>query len=125
MKSNWDIRRIYLYLVSFATLMMMVFGTVSAVQGAINLAYPNPVPYYPETPAKYADVARNDPKLTDAEIKSQIATDKKQAEENRKNALKSDRYNRIMQIINNFALLAVASPVYFYHWKKVQRSEAV
>ncbi len=111
MAGNWDIRRIYLYLVSFATLMMMIVGTVQVLQGVINLAYPEPGPSSYEMRMKYPDPQQT-PKLSEAEIQAQA--EQEQARQH---------YYQIRTIINNFVLLIVALPVYLYHWRKIQRSE--
>lgn len=120
MAGNWDIRRIYLYLVSFATLMMMVFGTVQFLQGIVNIAYPNPQasPLYSDVKMKYTEVARNDPKLTEVEINKRIAEEQAQA-------VKSQRYYEIRSMISSLVLFLVALPVYLYHWRKVQKTETV
>ncbi len=110
MTGKWDIRRIYLYLVSFATLMMMIFGTVQFLQGVINVAYPHPGPSPSEIKMRMGPDGQ--PKLTEAEIK-------KQMEEERA----SQRYYERRSMINNLVLFLVALPVYLYHWRKIQKSE--
>lgn len=119
MAGGWDIRRIYLYLVSFATLMMMVVSTVQILQGVVNVAYPNPQPgpFYSEVKARYSDAVKNDPKITEAEIKKQIDEERAQAQSNQ-------RYYDIRSLINNVVMFVVALPVYLYHWRKIQRAEA-
>ena len=120
MAGNWDIRKIYLYLVSFATLMMMVIGTVQFLQGIINIAYPNPQPgpMYSDIKMRYTETAKNDPKMTEAEVKKLIAEEQAQA-------AKSQRYYEIRSMISSLVLFLVALPVYLYHWRKIQQSEAV
>ena len=120
MAGNWDIRRIYLYLVSFATLMMMIIGTVQFLQGVVNLAYPNPQPgpMISEVKMSYSDAVKNNPKLTEADIQKQV-------EEERVQAAKSQRYYEIRAMISSLVMFVVALPVYFYHWRKIQRTEAM
>lgn len=126
MAGNWDIRRLYLYLVSFATLMMMVFGTVFLLQGISQFIYPEPGPdfYYPEIVNKYDELAKNDPKISAEEKEKLIAREKQLAEESRMRAEKSQEYYRIRSIINNMILVIVTLPVYMYHWRKIQKAEA-
>ena len=126
MAGNWDIRRLYLYLVSFATLMMMIVGTVQFFQGVVDFVYPNPVPdtFYPEYRTKYEDMAKNNPKISDEEIEKIMAEDKKLAEEARIRAQESQEYYRIRSMVNNMVLVMVALPVYMYHWRKIQKAEA-
>lgn len=111
MTGKWDIRRIYLYLVSFATLMMMIMGTVQFLQGIVNLTYPNPGPTYYEIEMKYGP-RDNVNKPTPAELKERAEADKAQ-----------QRYHETRSMINNLILLLVALPVYLYHWRKIQASE--
>lgn len=118
MAGSWDIRRIYLYLVSFATLMMMIVGTVQFLQGVVNIAYPNPEPGpgYADVKMRYSDAAKNNPQITEAEINKQIAEEQAQA-------AKSQRYYEIRSMIGSLMMFLVALPVYLYHWRKIQKSE--
>lgn len=111
MAGNWDIRRIYLYLVSFATLMMMIVGTVQFLQGVINVVYPDPG-NYPDVKLRYADMAKSDPKITEADVKKQVELERAQR-----------RYWDIRNMINSLIMIGVALPVYMYHWRKIQQTE--
>jgi len=110
MTAKWDIRKIYLYLVSFATLMMMIFGIIQFLQGIVNLTYPNPSPTYSELEMKYN---RPDGKaLTAAEIKQRTEADRAQ-----------QRYYEVRSMINSLIMFIVALPVYMYHWRKIGKTE--
>lgn len=111
MTGKWDIRRIYLYLVSFATLMMMIVGTVQFLQGIVNITYPQPGPTYTELEMKYPP-NDNIKKLNTEEIKERAAVERAQ-----------QRYYEVRSMINNLILFLVALPVYLYHWRKIQTSE--
>lgn len=113
MTSKWDIRKIYLYLVSFATLMMMIFGTVQFLQGIVNLSFPNPGNTYYELEMKYGPNDKAD-KPSPAELKERAEAEKAQ-----------QRYYEIRSMINSLILLLVALPVYLYHWRKIQSSEKI
>lgn len=113
--AGWDIRRIYLYLVCFATLIMMIIGTVQILQGLVDFAMKPPNETAPKT-MRVEELTKNT-KLTKAEIDKQIKEEDARAEENQ-------RYWRIRRLIDNLAMIVVASPIYVYHWRKVQRSEA-
>jgi hypothetical protein len=119
MAGGWDIRRIYLYLVSFATLMMMIISTVQVFQGIFNIVYPNPEPgpYISDIRMRYQEAIKTNSKITEAEIKSQVETERAQN-------LKNDRYYRVKSVIDNIIFFGVALPVYLYHWKKIQGSES-
>lgn len=111
MTGKWDIRRIYLYLVSFATLMMMIVGTVQFLQGIVNISYPQPGPTYSEIEMKYSP-NDNVKKPTPEELKERATAERAQ-----------QRYYEIRSMINNLILFLVALPVYLYHWRKIQTSE--
>lgn len=112
MAGSWDIRRVYLYLVSFATLMMMVVGTVFMFQGVVNLAFPNPQAEY-ELKMQRPVPEKSGITLRDEEIKEEAR--QMQAQQ---------RYYQIRQIIDSLIAILIALPVYLYHWRKIQRSEA-
>lgn len=107
-----------MYLVSFATLMMMVVGTVQVLQGVVSIGYPNPQPgpMASEIRMRYADMAQKDSKITEAEVKKQVENERAQA-------IKNQRYYDVRSLINNIVLFGVALPVYLYHWRKIQQSE--
>lgn len=111
MAGNWDIRRIYLYLVSFATLMMMIIATVQFLQGIVNIAYPDPG-YYSEVRMKYAGPEGKEPQISEADLKKEMEQERVRR-----------RYYDMRSMINNLVMLGVALPVYMYHWRKIQRTE--
>lgn len=108
---RWSIRSVYFYLVCFATLLMLIFGTVQLVRSAIDLAYPNP-PYvdhyrYP-VPAE-----KEPPQLSAEEIERQEAVE-------RERQLEQQRHYAVRQMLEGVAMLIIAGPVYVYHWRRVQ-----
>jgi hypothetical protein len=113
--AGWDIRRIYLYLVSFATLMMMIVGTVQIIQAVVDFTVKQPREFAPKS-VRYEELSKNT-KLTKAEIEKQIKEEEAMEQERQ-------RYWRIRRLIDNLALIVVAAPVYVYHWRKIQRAEA-
>ena len=114
MAGSWDIRRIYLYLVSFATLMMLIIGTVQVIDAGVEFVYPDPnigvTPYYEK------ELALKDSTLTKEEIQ-------KIRVEEKERAIKSQKYWQIKRLITSFSLILVAFPVYLYHWRKIQKAE--
>lgn len=112
--SRWNIRQVYLYLVCFATLMMLIVGSVQLIMGLVDFVYPEPA-YYPDAKFRYAEIQKN-PDLTREEIDRQVEEERQRAE------LAMERA-RVRRIINSIALIAVSLPVYFYHWRKIQRGE--
>ncbi|MCL5046410.1 MAG: DUF5671 domain-containing protein [Actinobacteria bacterium] len=113
MKRTWDIRTIYLYLVSFVTLIMIIVGTVMLVQNTVEWLVPPP-DYYPgplETKMRMAN-EKADPAL----IEEQVKLEQERMRQQR-------RYQRARELSNSLALLLVAGPVYLYHWRKIQRED--
>lgn len=113
--ASWDIRRIYLYLVCFATLIMMIIGTVQIIQSAVDFVM-TPPKEIPSKLDRYAALEKNNG-ITKEEIDKQIKDEEIRME-------KSQQYYRIRRLIESISMIVVASPVYLYHWRKVQRSEA-
>ena len=108
--AGWDIRRIYLYVVSFATLMMLIFGAVNIIQSLVDFVVPQPydVKMYPEQV--------KEPQISPEQAQKQEAERKAAWDE-------SQRYYRIRRLIESLAMIVVALPTYLYHWRKIQRTE--
>ncbi len=101
-------RNVYLYLVSFVSLMMILIGVIVTVQNLMDVAFPT---YY-----NYAPIEK-DTQMTPEEIANyeanQLLAKENYLVTNKKNVAKS------------LIVVVVALPVFLYHWKKVQleRSE--
>ncbi|TEB04588.1 hypothetical protein Psch_03348 [Pelotomaculum schinkii] len=115
-ESRWNIRQVYLYLVSFATLMMLIVGSVQLIMGVVDLVYPDPTKgmgYY-DTKIRLSDMQQKYPNLTQEEFEKQL-------QEEKQNQEAAWRYQRIRRFINSLALVVVSLPFYLYHWRKIQR----
>lgn len=98
-------RNIYLYLVSFVSLMMILIGIIVTVQNVMDVVFPTTYINYevidksnemtPEERAKYEAY--------------QIQLKENQIIGNKKNVAKS------------VTVVVVALPVFLYHWKKIQQ----
>lgn len=107
-------RAIYLYAVSFVTLMMMIFAAVKVAQQVASIAY-GPVEYTPgplEIRARYAEQARQGNLSVSEDLIRQQA--EFEAERSRRNRVSY----AIRDLAQNVALLLIATPLYFYHWRK-------
>lgn len=113
---QWNIRQVYLYLVCFATLMMLIIGSVQLIMGVVDLIYPDPnmEPGYLDTKMRVSEMQRNDPGITREDIEKQI-------QEERERQKVSQKYYQVKRFINSLALVVVSLPVYLYHWRKIQR----
>jgi hypothetical protein len=112
---GWSIRQVYLYLVCFATLMLVLIGSIQLVMGIVDLVYPerNGYPTAYEMTARYSELnAKN------AAITLQDAA--RLAKEERRRQEDAMRRTRVKNLIRSAAFIAVAFPVYAYHWRRIQ-----
>ena len=113
MQIKWDLEHVYFYLVSFIALILLIIGAVNITQTAI--AYITPVydEYRPYTiPEPYQDLTAWEEHLSPEVMENEKARYERIGREN---------YNRglIRDLIGGFAFIAIALPVYLYHWRKI------
>ncbi len=91
-----NIRIIYLYLVSFIALGMIVIGFITTVNSVSSYFFPivNYYSYYGEDSYNY-----------DEEIAIRTRNAKKES---------------IKNAISSFTVIAIGTPLFIYHWKKIQ-----
>lgn len=117
----WDIRKTYYYLVCFATLIMVIVGSVQIVQNVLDLAIPEE-PYRPTPMDMYQRFERpgmegaDDVPYTRAELE-------KMAAEEAETMRRQSRRRALRNLLGSLALVMIAAPVYMYHWKKVRVDE--
>lgn len=117
----WDVRRTYYYLVCLVTLLISIFGGVRAVQSGLDMLWPEE-PYRPTELDLYRQYDRRpgteqeDVPYTREEIEAMA--DRQQEQEARRM-----RRRALRDLIGNLVLLAVALPVYRYHWRHVRSLE--
>ncbi len=112
---GWDLRGIYLYLVAFATLMMVVFGLISFLNNVAHFLYPLHYRYYitlMDLEAEFIYSGRDVPSL---EVLRQIQTDRMEWMTGT-----ADQSYRLRGIISTMALWLVALPFYLIHWKRIR-----
>lgn len=110
MKREWSARKIYLYLVSLITLIMVIVGSVQLIRAGVAFIYPPPV-YYP-SPAEIK--MRGDATQIPAEEAAEQARLERARQEQQ---MKYDRGRRLGE---SLGLIVVALPVYLYHWKRIR-----
>jgi hypothetical protein len=116
-ESRWNIRQVYLYLVSFATLMMLIVGTVQLIMGVVDLVYPDPTKgmgYY-DTKMRLSELQQKNPNINQEDFEKQL-------QEEKQNQEAAWHYQKIRSFINSLILVVVSLPFYLYHWRKIQRS---
>jgi hypothetical protein len=93
-----DWRSLYLYAVCLITLLVVLFSTVSLINSIMNAVFPDPA---------YIDVYAKPENAPSAALLAQ------QEESNQIRALKS--------IFTSFTTIAIATPLYLYHWRQTKK----
>jgi len=116
MAGEWTIKNLYFYLVCLVTLFLFVGGAISAVNSAMQFAYPDRPNvsiihiYYPEYRGESTEPVFDPPPLEELE--------KMRAEQEQ-----MDQYYRsysLRSLLNSIALMIISAPFYFYHWNRVK-----
>ena len=94
-----DWRSLYLYAVCLITLLVVLFSTVALINSIMNAVFPDPA---------YIDVYTKPENAPSAELLAQ------QEEGNQIRAIKS--------IFTSFSTVAIALPLYLYHWRWVRKT---
>lgn len=110
MKHGWNIRTIYLYLVSFVALLMIIIGSVQVIQNAVDFVY---------YPAKYYSGPEVGAPPGGQTVALEVIAEQKRADQERWE--QQMRYDRAQRFAKSLALLLVALPIYFYHWRRIQK----
>ena len=93
-----DWRSLYLYAVCLITLLVVLFATVSLVNSIINVAFPDPI---------YVDIYSK-PEYAP----SPYMLDQREA---------GDQLRAIKSIFTAFTTIAIAAPLYLYHWRQTKK----
>ena len=107
-KARWSLRNIYLYLVCLITLIMIIVAAVNGVRAIVELVYPDPGGYYMDRPVVVDETGKET--VIDEEV-LQEERDRQQA---------SERRWSVLSLVTNVAMLAIAGPLYLYHWRKIE-----
>ena len=94
-----DWRSLYLYAVCLITLLVVLFSTVSLLNSIMNAIFPDPA---------YIDVYANPESKPSAELLAQQE--------------KSNQIRAIKSIFTSFSTVAIALPLYLYHWRWVRKT---
>lgn len=108
---NWNLRQIYLYLVSFVSLMILIVGLINTVQAFLDFFAPET--YYGPSPSDVYFRYKSQTEIPQDVIEKQIQWEKEQAKLNSY----STRYHALKRGVSN---IAVALPIWLYHWRKIQ-----
>lgn len=94
-----DWRSLYLYAVCLITLLVVLFSTVALINAIMNAVFPDPA---------YIDVYAKPENAPSAALLAQ------QEENNQIQAIKN--------IFTTFTTIAIAAPLYLYHWRQAKKS---
>lgn len=94
-----DWRSLYLYAVCLITLLVVLFSTVALINAIMNAVFPDPA---------YIDVYTKPENAPSAALLAQ------QEENNQIQAIKN--------IFTTFTTIAIAAPLYLYHWRQAKKS---
>lgn len=100
-------RNMYLYLVSFVTLMMILVGIIFTVHSIADLMFPTNYTgdiYY-----------EKDPNVTE-EAKKAYAENQRIMQENQ-------QVERQKSVVKSAAVVVVSLPAFLYHWRKIEREK--
>ena len=93
-----DWRSLYLYAVCLITLLVVLFSTVALINAIMNAVFPDPA---------YIDIYSKPENAPSADLLAQ------QEENNQIRAIKS--------IFTSFTTIAIAAPLYLYHWRQTKK----
>ena len=94
-----DWRSLYLYAVCLITLLVVLFSTVALINAIMNAVFPDPA---------YIDLYAKPETAPSAALLAQ------QEENNQIQAIKN--------IFSTFTTIAIAAPLYLYHWRQTKKS---
>ncbi len=116
MAQSWSIKNLYFYLVCLVTLFLFVGGTISAISSAAQLALPDRpnMPliyvYFPEYKGERTLPVFDPPPLAELEVR--------RAEQEKTDIFSQGFTKR--SLLNAIALMIIAVPFYFYHWRQIK-----
>jgi len=113
MQVKWNLEHVYFYLVCFISLILIIVGAVTLAQAGI--AYIAPV--YDD----YGPFAQPAPYMELAEWEKEFGPELIEKEKARYEEINRANYYRglLRDTVRGFVFIAVALPVYLYHWRKI------
>lgn len=102
------LRNVYLYLVSFVSLMMILMGIIFTVQNITDVMFPTNY-YYESFPSEKTG--------------SLSVEDQKSYEENQKIQEQNRNIESKKNVAKSIAVVIVALPTFIYHWRKVEKEK--
>ena len=94
-----DWRSLYLYAVCLITLLVVLFSTVALINAIMNAVFPDPA---------YVDLYSKPENSPSADLLDQQG--------------RSNQIRAIKSIFTSFITIAVAAPLYLYHWRQTKKA---
>ena len=117
MQVKWNLEHVYFYLVCFISLILIIIGAVTLAQAGIA----HIAPVYDD----YSPFAQPEPYMEVADGEKGFGPELIEEEKARYEAISRENYYRslLRDTIRGLVFIAVALPVYLYHWRKISRLE--
>ncbi len=109
-----NIRLVYLYLFSFVGLLITVFGAVQLVNLGLKVYVFKGVDEYGYYSSPRVPFEENGMKISTEEAKLRD-------EENQKTQREETKRQRKRDVASALSMIIVGIPLYFYHWKTIQK----
>lgn len=103
-----NMRNLYLYLVSFVSLLMIIIGIIITVQTVTDVIFPTNYYYESIAPEKTEQLSEEDKTKYD---ENQTKFQENRMVESKKNVVKS------------LIVVIVALPTFAYHWRKIEKEK--
>lgn len=119
MKLKWSIDQLYFYLVCFVMLITIIIGITGLVRAGIDIIVPVPDTTFSKPFRELGPVTSGDKSQLPADIiEGEIYNQEEYISQRERNNVLNQA---ILQILRGLAQLAVAFPVYLYHWRKIPK----
>lgn len=105
---KWEPKKVYLYLVSLVTFIMVLIGSYNLVSRLVEVVLP--------TEDYYACVV---PKSTDGTTQTQ--EEQQRCEEDRRRSQANQRIYLQRGLVQNSIFLLITVPAYLYHWRTARK----
>ncbi len=102
------LRNVYLYFVSFVSLMLILIGLIFTIQNLADLLFPTNY-YYDTLP-----IDKN---------RQMTEEEKKAYEESQRKSEQNQRTERSKNVAKSTAVVIVALPSFIYHWRKIEKEK--
>jgi hypothetical protein len=109
---RWEPKKVYLYLVSLVTFIMLLVGSWNLVNTIVEIAFPVD-DHYVCPPHAGKDGGRTEP----------TEEDKQRCEEERERHKRNQQGWTKRRLIQNSLFLVIVVPAYLYHWRAARRAD--